>query len=79
VAEQMKNPFGDDDEDFNLNFLLTRHMKVFPYLYLNYGDISNNFLYLADCSPWVRLFERFGSSVERRSSTIGDASKQQRR
>ncbi|XP_032790943.1 bestrophin-2 [Daphnia magna] len=28
VAEQMKNPFGDDDEDFDLNFLLTRHLKT---------------------------------------------------
>lgn len=28
VAEQMKNPFGEDDEDFDLNYLLNRHMKV---------------------------------------------------
>lgn len=28
VAEQIKNPYGDGDEDFDLNFLLTRHLKV---------------------------------------------------
>ena len=28
VAEQLINPFGDDDEDFELNWLLDRHMKV---------------------------------------------------
>lgn len=24
----MENPFGDDDEDFDLNFLINRHVKV---------------------------------------------------
>lgn len=28
VAEQIKNPFGDGDEDFDLNFLITRHLRV---------------------------------------------------
>ncbi|XP_059085515.1 bestrophin homolog 22-like isoform X2 [Tigriopus californicus] len=28
VAEQLINPFGDDDEDFELNWLLDRHMKA---------------------------------------------------
>jgi predicted membrane chloride channel (bestrophin family) len=28
VAEQLINPFGDDDEDFELNWLVDRHMKV---------------------------------------------------
>ena len=28
VAEQLINPFGDDEEDFELNWLLDRDMKV---------------------------------------------------
>ena len=28
VAEQMKNPFGDDDEDCDRCFLINRHVKV---------------------------------------------------
>ena len=32
VAEQLINPFGDDDEDFELNWLVDRHMKVLSLL-----------------------------------------------
>lgn len=28
MAEQLINPFGDDDEDFELNWLIDRHTKV---------------------------------------------------
>lgn len=28
AADQMICPFGDDDEDFDLNFLIDRHAKV---------------------------------------------------
>ena len=33
VAEQLINPFGDDDEDFELNWLVDRHMKVEAKVY----------------------------------------------
>ncbi len=33
VAEQIKNPFGDGDEDFDLNFLITRHLNVCWLIY----------------------------------------------
>ena len=35
VAEQLINPFGDDDEDFELNWLIDRHMKVTSILILS--------------------------------------------
>lgn len=37
VAEQLINPFGDDEEDFELNFLIDRHTKV------NSPENNNNF------------------------------------
>jgi len=35
VAEQLINPFGDDDEDFELNWLVDRHMKVRSFEHVN--------------------------------------------
>ncbi len=28
MGEQLINPFGDDDEDFELNWIIDRHLKV---------------------------------------------------
>ncbi|XP_058799679.1 bestrophin-4-like [Phymastichus coffea] len=45
VAEQIINPFGDDDEDFELNWLIDRHVKV---SYLGVDTLMNR------CPPLVK-------------------------
>ncbi|XP_008545315.1 bestrophin-4 [Microplitis demolitor] len=47
VAEQLINPFGDDDEDFELNWLIDRHTKV---SYLGVDILMNR------CPPLVKDF-----------------------
>lgn len=33
VAEQLINPFGEDDDDFETNWLIDRNFQVQPFLY----------------------------------------------
>ena len=40
----MINPYGDDDEDFELNFLIDRHMKVMRLLFCRESDRMLTFL-----------------------------------
>ena len=42
VAEQLINPFGDDDEDFELNWLIDRHVKVGHTSVLNQTTLDLN-------------------------------------
>ena len=39
MAEQLINPFGDDDEDFELNWLIDRHTKVSLCIFLVYKTV----------------------------------------
>jgi hypothetical protein len=32
VAETLLNPFGDDDEDFEINYLIDRNLQVHPLM-----------------------------------------------
>ena len=44
VAETLLNPFGDDDEDFNLSYLIDRNLQVTA----NQIEITNNIVLLFD-------------------------------
>ncbi|MCL4157535.1 UNVERIFIED_CONTAM: hypothetical protein GTU68_046749 [Idotea baltica] len=43
VAETLVNPFGEDDDDFEINFVIERNFQVM-YLHMLYNVAFNNFL-----------------------------------
>lgn len=61
VAEQIKNPFGDSDEDFDLNFLITRHLRT---VHLGLDDLDVNCPPLTDASSGQAASNEAGDSLQ---------------
>ncbi|XP_045025171.1 bestrophin-1-like [Daphnia magna] len=61
VAEQIKNPFGDSDEDFDLNFLITRHLRT---VHLGLDDLDVNCPPLTDASSGKAASNGAGDSLQ---------------
>ena len=58
VAETLLNPFGDDDEDFQVNYIITRNLQV--HVVLTYiGTCKGVFIFRYVSRPllWKRIYE----------------------
>ena len=57
VAETLINPFGEDDEDFDVNYLINRNLELAPqsslFLWTTLKDNSYHAIYKVNFSPLV--------------------------
>ena len=73
VAETLLNPFGDDDEDFDINYLIDRNLQV-SYLIVDLADTdlemaNDPFLEAGISVPEELPYQNLPSIGSRSSST----------
>lgn len=72
VAETLLNPFGDDDEDFDINYLIDRNLQV-SYLIVDLADTelemaNDPFLEAGISVPEELPYQKLPSTSSRNSS-----------
>lgn len=64
VAEQLINPFGDDDEDFELNWLIDRHTKVMRLISTCLGKLEKHHVHTSTYARVLGIVSRSGHADE---------------